>query len=243
MKSIPPLLAILFVLTACSDDSESCDGPFLDKIDSKKVYYYINGLVAQLTWGRVTKFYYSETGQVIEITTPPEEHSLVDQARFFYNEDGTINYILRYQDGVQVDSIAITSDTQQRIIKLMDFKPHFEDPELRLYETVEYEYEGMNSTKSMIYRYNGYEQTTLTDYDNNPRPIPAEARFMDFLYSPFYFSENNVIRFTYQTSAGGNSFSTQEFKYNAEGYPVKATLLGTTVRFSYTCNPRPAKGQ
>jgi hypothetical protein len=198
-------LAILSVIFSCNTEEKHCDTAFLDKVDAQQVFYNENNLVAQLSWGVVTKFTYTETNQVSTVTGFSSDNEPTDQVKFFYDETDRMDYALRFHNSLLVDSIQPTYDDQDRIIKLTyhvtDLEP---DPAYTLYQTIEYGYTGTSSTQSIITRSGGYEQINTFEFDNKFNPFPAEARLLNFLYTPFYFSDHNAIRITYEIDGGGN---------------------------------------
>ncbi len=226
---------LLSAMISCSDaDEKPCDKVFLDKIGSRFVYYTGSQLISEFSFAAETRFSYTEAGKVSEITTFSNTNEPINKVKFYYDETGRIDYMLRFYTGIPLDSIHPTYDAQQRITKLL----YYIDDELD--QTIDYEYAGKNTTQSRLYTADGsYEILTLLEYDNNPRLYPAEAWNVSFLYTPLYFSENNVTKYT-GTVPGSEDETVivHAFKYNSDGLVIEDQVGETITTFDYACDQR-----
>lgn len=242
------LLSALFtMLNCCSDDQgESCEFPSLDKVSGENVYYHDNGLIARYpSFFSAKDISYRETGQVSTIDLISNSIDLFNKVNFTYDENDRLSHVVRYNQDLVYDSIQLTHNNQDRIIKLQYYVYNpSADPDFKIYQTIEYEYEGPNSTRSRLYRPTGEERIMDIEFDDHPQPLPVEIRLIDFTSTPYYFGESNPTKITYTFKdpkfEPGNHVLIQNFnyRYDSRGYPVQLNLDGIITSYSYSCKQR-----
>ncbi len=238
------LLFPIFLIFGCKEKREDkCETYFLSEItytsSVTKFYYHQDGTLSSFTSEDNKPFHagyaFNYINQKLISVTGINFHF---RREFKYNGQGEMIAGVDYnEDNTRLDSVALEYDLLKRIVKRSFYRPY----ELSGYSVAEYLDQNMSVLKFYVEAGTLGYQLTLTQkftYDSKVRPLPNEYYVFD-IFTGNPISRNNIIQEEVIVPNTESSVETNEYQYNAGGFPVQVKSMNglTTTSYKYTCTP------